>query len=458
MKKRLNIIIPALIVILGIIFFIIYINRTTSFITLDINPSMRINLNRKDEVKSIVAINEDAKEIVSSSLKGKPLEEALNILAANLVKKGYTEDGMVTILLYSTGSINSVDVQEKLRNSFESQNFGTKIIVIKDITKEDKKLAEKYNISLAKAAYINSIIKDNDKVNINNLIEESAKGLDDTKQTGNYCDSGYLLDGNRCIKEIERKKAKSGDICPNGYLEYEGVCYEERPIDHTDKLLCRDEFSLDGDKCVRKVSENATAVKFSCSSGTEMTRYEAGFTDKNSGDANDKVCVDLSNATHPVSPCETHDGTEYTMAGGKCYWHRAPVIAAGCPGKSLVNGECWDDASGIYICEGYRDGKRYSSRDEYCENSIKVIPPTVSEYKCSSGFKLEGDKCFKDEIEDPFYEGICPGGYTTVYNDRCINLNKSIKKEKGLVCEYANSALKGDECVIYDVIDAKHDN
>lgn len=457
MKKKLLLIIAALLVVAGFIGLIIYNNRTVSTITLDINPSIEINLNKSNKVKSVIALNEDAKDVISKNIKGKSLNDTLNILASNIVEKGYTEDGMVTILLYSKGSVDNNDIQDILRNSFGSQNTATNIIVIDNISKEDIKLAEKYHISVAKAAYVNSIIKENDNLSIDYLINESIRGLNDTKNTGNYCDNGYSLEGDWCLKEIDRKKASNGKVCPDGYLDYEGVCYEEKPIEHTNKLICRDEFTLNGDKCIRRVSQNATAVKVTCTAGKEMTNYEAGLTEKDAGNANDIVCVDTSNATHPVSPCETHDGTEYTMAGGKCYWHRAPVIEAGCPGKLLVNGECWDDATGIYICEGNRDGKRYRSRDEYCEGSIKMVPPTVSEYKCQNGYTLEKDRCFKDEIEDPFYEEVCPGGYTKVNNDRCINKNETINKENGLVCEYENSKMKGNECIIYDIIEAKHD-
>ena len=454
MKKVLLVISIILVIALGVIGFIIYSNRTVATITLDINPSIEIKINKDNKVKSVTPLNDDAKEIVDQNFEGKTLDDTLNVLATNVIEKGYTDETGATILLYSTGNVDKNDLEEKLRNSFGSQNIGANIIVVDKITKEDERLAKKYNISPAKAAYINSIAKENENIDVSNIVSESIKGLTDTKELGFYCDKDYYLDGDKCLKEIDRKPAKTGDVCPNGYLEYEGVCYEEKPIEHTDKLVCRDEFELDGDKCKRTQKFQAEAVKYECTSGVEMTKYQAGYADKNEKGADEKVCVDISKAKHPVSPCETHDGTEWTKSGGKCYWHRAPVIESGCPGKVKVGGMCWDDASNILICEGARDGRRYSSRDQYCEKSVKILPPTVTEYKCPDDYTLEGDKCLKEEIEDAEYEGVCPSGYTNVFNDRCINKNKTNNTEKGYVCEYENSKLKGNECIIYEIIQA----
>ena len=61
MKKKIIIpVIVCLIIIIGITGFIIWNNRTVSTITMDINPSIEINLNRNDRVNSIVALNNEA--------------------------------------------------------------------------------------------------------------------------------------------------------------------------------------------------------------------------------------------------------------------------------------------------------------------------------------------------------------------------------------------------------------
>ena len=446
-----------LIVIVGIAagFLLIGNNKIASTITLDINPSIEINLTKEETIYSVVPLNDDAKDIVDNDLQGKSLDDALKTITENLIEKGYTEENNIVILLYTKGEINNEELQNKIRHTFGEKDINTDIINIDNITKEDEDLAKKYNITPAKAAYLKSLTKENDQLSLESLVEKPLKELEETKRTGNYCDEGYTLEGDFCLKEIERVKATPGEVCPRGYYEEKGKCYEEAAVIETGEYECREEFKLDGKKCIRTVEMNATPAKYSCPSGESKTRAELGLTDKNAGDANDIVCVDPSSITHPVSPCEANDGTEYTVSGGKCYWHRAPVIESGCPGKVQVGGECWDDATGIYICRGDRDGDRYNNTNAICKNTLKYSNPTVTEYKCEDNrAKLNGNKCTFDETEDPRNVYACPEGYTKLENDTCINMKNTKEKEDGYVCDQENSKPQGDTCIIYDIVDA----
>ena len=458
MKKKLLIpILICLVLVVGVVCFILFgNNKAATTITLDINPSIEINLTDKSTVKSIVALNDDAKEVISNNLVGKSLDEALNYIAQKTVEKGYVDQEHIEIIIYSKGKISNDELDKKIRNSYEDKGLNPYIITIDNVTKEDEEFAKKHNISIGKASYINQVKKENENIDVEALIDKSVHELEETKSSGISCDKGYTLEGNSCLKEIERVAAINGEVCPNGYLDHDGTCYAETGVIDTDRLYCPSEFELIDNKCVRTERIDATPIKYTCPSGEESTRLKMGLTTANDGDANDIVCVDKSNAKHPVSPCETHDGTEYTVVGGKCYWHRAPVIASGCPGKIQVGGMCWDDASNILICEGYRDGKQYKSRDEYCEHSIKYIDPIVEEYGCPNEYTLDGQKCLKNESEDPRHERECPTGYTKTEDDRCINYNDVIEKTTGYYCERENSRLKGTECIIYDIVEANH--
>lgn len=461
MKKKVIIPIIAviLVLIIGVVsFVIINNNKIVSTITLDINPSIEINLNKNEKVINVIALNDDAEDIIDDNFKGKNIEETLNTITDNLVEKGYANEGdLLEVILYTDGIISDKEFEEKLTKAFREKRISLDIIVVENVTEEDEELAKKYNISPAKVSYIKSIIKENENVNLEDLVNKSVNELKETKETGKYCDEGYTLEGDFCLKEIKRVSASKGEVCPRNYLEYEGKCYEETGMIDSNEFYCNEEFNLENDKCIREITENAIPKKYSCTSGISKTRVEAGLTSADAGDANDVVCVDYSNATHPVSPCETHDGTEYTMSGGVCYWHRAGILNGSCPGKVLVNGACWDNASNILICEGYRDGKQYSSRREFCEGSIKYNNPVVSEYKCENqNAKLTGNKCIIEEVEDAHVKWTCQSGYTLVNNDRCINYNKTAQKENGFVCEGKNTRLKGNQCITYEMIEAKH--
>ena len=142
------------VLIIGFIGFLLWNNRTVSSIFLDINPSIKIDLNKKGIVKSVKALNKDA-EYVINNLEGKTLEDSLNKLTENLIEKEYIKDVHIEIILYTEGSINNEKVINEVSKSFNKKEVDTSIIVVESISKEDKKLAKKYDISPSKASYIN---------------------------------------------------------------------------------------------------------------------------------------------------------------------------------------------------------------------------------------------------------------------------------------------------------------
>ena len=162
MKKKIIIpIIVCLVIVIGIIGFIIWNNRTVSTITLDINPSIEINLDRNEKVKSIIALNDDAKDILDDNYKGKSLDDTFEILITNLVEKGYVnKENELDVVLYVDGKITNKMVSEKIEFEFGKKEIHTEIVTIDNVTKEDEKLAKEYNVSPAKIAYIKTIVKE----------------------------------------------------------------------------------------------------------------------------------------------------------------------------------------------------------------------------------------------------------------------------------------------------------
>ena len=72
MKKKIIIsILGCLILVIGIIGFIFWNNRTISTIYLDINPSIEIKISNSEDVVSITALNDDANDVISNDLVGK---------------------------------------------------------------------------------------------------------------------------------------------------------------------------------------------------------------------------------------------------------------------------------------------------------------------------------------------------------------------------------------------------
>ena len=176
MKKK--IIIPVILLFIIIIVFIsfnIFSNKIVSTITLDINPSIEINLDKSNKIVKVAALNKEANDIISNNLKGKKLDDALKIIRDNLINKGYI-DNSAAIILYSKGNINNEELKVNIENIFNEKHVFADIIVIDNITKEDENLAKLYHISPAKASYIKSISNDNISIeDISEMIKMNEK-------------------------------------------------------------------------------------------------------------------------------------------------------------------------------------------------------------------------------------------------------------------------------------------
>lgn len=264
MKKKIIIPIGIVALFLVIGFIIFDNNKIVSTITLDINPSVQINLTKNKKVKNVMGLNDDAKEIVTKEYNNKSLDEAFELLITKLIDKGYTKDKNIDVIVYAEGDISSEDVASKVEFNFGKEDIHTEVIVINTISAEDKKLAEKYDISPAKMVYIKSITKEYENINVEEIINKPVSELMETKETGKYCEIDYMLKGDWCLKEKERVSAIRGEVCPAGYTEENGKCYEE--TNSNVEEYCEGNGVLKDGKCIGTVSQNAQPI-YSCSTG-----------------------------------------------------------------------------------------------------------------------------------------------------------------------------------------------
>ena len=132
MKKRIIIsILIAFLIVGGFLGYLLLNNRVVSTITLDINPSIELGLTKNEIVRSIVALNDDAKRIVNSDLNGKSLNEILKVITNNLIENGYANENQIMILLHSQGTIDSKKIESELKSDFNAQKLSLFLIQLK---------------------------------------------------------------------------------------------------------------------------------------------------------------------------------------------------------------------------------------------------------------------------------------------------------------------------------------
>lgn len=188
MKKKVFIIFSIVLAVLVIISLFLILNKNnrkegktdvTSTIILDINPSIKLSLDKENVVVDAVALNEDANEIVED-VSGKDIKAAIEIINSRLIEKEFIKDDTV-VLLNVEGEVSTSDVSNIINEDFKAKNKEIQIIETK-ATESSKQLSEKYNISVSKVAYIESIIEANPELKIEDLKDKNVTEITKIKE------------------------------------------------------------------------------------------------------------------------------------------------------------------------------------------------------------------------------------------------------------------------------------
>lgn len=156
-------------------------NKIVSTIILDINPSVKITLNKKEKVLDVIPLNDDAKKIISDDLKGKKIEKAIETITETVIEKGFIEDQKVAILINVTGSIESNNIEQILETKFNNKQIECNII-IQETNNKSVENAKKYDISESKASFIEEIIEKNEDLTFEDLKDKSIQELNEIKE------------------------------------------------------------------------------------------------------------------------------------------------------------------------------------------------------------------------------------------------------------------------------------
>ena len=109
-KLIIPIIICCLVIIVALV--LLFINgrgekEGISLISLDINPSIEISLTKNEKVRSVVALNDDAKAVVEDDLVGQQLDYVLDRIADKVIEKGYTDGDRVVVIVNADGDFDN---------------------------------------------------------------------------------------------------------------------------------------------------------------------------------------------------------------------------------------------------------------------------------------------------------------------------------------------------------------
>ena len=171
-------------------------NAVASVVSLDVNPSIELRVNRDEKVLSCTPLNEDAKEILEdmgggADLKGAKLDVAVNAIVGSLVRKGYLSEisSAIMISVEDKDSTRAEKLQRELTSAVDGvlRTNESKAAVLTQTVTQDAELerqARENSISTGKAALVNRILAFNSSLRFDALAKLSVGELKDLAEAG----------------------------------------------------------------------------------------------------------------------------------------------------------------------------------------------------------------------------------------------------------------------------------
>lgn len=172
-------------------------------ITLDVNPSLEIALDKNETVMAVTPLNEDAKTVVGTmDFKGSTLEVTVNALVGSLLRNGFLTDASNSVLV-SVDALNNqqgVQLQKTVQEEISAilENASIKASVLTQAVKADKaleSLAETYGISPGKAKLIEGIVAKDSRYQTADLVGLTVNELNLIAQTGDRVPESITVTG-----------------------------------------------------------------------------------------------------------------------------------------------------------------------------------------------------------------------------------------------------------------------
>ncbi len=191
-------------------FFGLNLGRVASIVSLEINPSIELRIDKRERVLEANAMNKDAVAILEGmKLEGTDIHTATNAIVGSLLKHGYIDELANSILLSveDKDSVRGTELQKTLSQEINAILDGAAVNAAILSQYVDgaavEKQAEEHHISHGKAALIERILEANNtyvfdelaalSVNeLNLLIENPHNEVKDVESTGEVSSSAYI--------------------------------------------------------------------------------------------------------------------------------------------------------------------------------------------------------------------------------------------------------------------------
>lgn len=151
--------------------------QAVSFISIDVNPSIELSVNRWERVVGVKAYDENSEDIANMPLKGKKYEEALSMLIAREEELGFLGSGSLADICVSSYNHERQRNIVKFLTKFSFDYFGDVVVKYNSVSMDLREEANQHNISTGKYRAILKLHELNSDGEITDSVIENYKDL-----------------------------------------------------------------------------------------------------------------------------------------------------------------------------------------------------------------------------------------------------------------------------------------
>ena len=171
-------------------------HAVASVVSLDVNPSIELKVNKSEKVLVCTPLNEDANAILAdmgdgADLKGAKLDVAVNAIVGSLVRNGYLNSisSAIMISVEDNDTARAEKLQRELTSTVDGvlQTNEARASVLTQTLTQDAGLeqqARENSISTGKAALVNRVLALNSALKFDALAKLSVEELKDLAEAG----------------------------------------------------------------------------------------------------------------------------------------------------------------------------------------------------------------------------------------------------------------------------------
>lgn len=143
------------------------VNGVASIVSLDVNPSIELKVNKNEKVLSATPMNDDAKEILDGmNLKGTQADVAMNAIIGSLLQHGYVDElaNSILITVEDDDQARGEKLQQALTEQADAALASAQVngAILSQVMAHSDELSQKaqeYGISAGKAALIQAVVE-----------------------------------------------------------------------------------------------------------------------------------------------------------------------------------------------------------------------------------------------------------------------------------------------------------